>query len=376
MAAADSDARPIGRRPRAGAWLLLAPLVFWLAVFVIAPVAIMVVYSFCKPADGAGVVFSPSTDAYKSILNFALAKALAIAALGATALAGVGLGILHLIGRAWGWLGDWTARRWRLAAVVIFVCTGWGVFRHHVVSRVEAKDPETLTQAQQDERRDLTMFKIFVVSIDYAVWSTLICVVVGYPVAFFMGRAPERWRNLLMLLVMVPFWTSFLIRTYAWVGILNTQGTLNDILLYFRVITQPLDLLPSTTAVMIGLVYTYLPFMILPIYTSCERLDQSMIEASFDLGANPFRAFFTVILPLTWPGVMAGVVITFVPAIGMFAVNDILGGRREQLIGNVIVNQFVGQGRNWPLGAALGMVLMGMFVVAYYFSTRKQGAIV
>jgi len=370
------DSKPIGRRPRAGAWLLLAPLILWLLVFVIAPVAIMVVYSFCQPKQPAGVEYSPSVDAYRSILNWPLFKALLIAGAGGAIGAASIVGVLVAIGRAWPWLGDWIVRHWRRVATVLFVCISWGVFRHHVISRVEVNDPASLTQAQQDEREKLTMFKIFVVSIDYAVWSTLICVVIGYPVAYFMGRAPESWRNILMLLIMVPFWTSFLIRTYAWVGILNNQGTLNDLLLWLNVISKPLDLWPSSMAIMIGLVYTYLPFMILPIYTSCERLDQSMIEASFDLGANPFRSFWTVILPLTWPGVVAGVVITFVPAIGMFAVNDILGGKKEQLIGNVIVNQFVGQGRNWPLGAALGMVLMGMFVVTYYLSTRKQGSIV
>lgn len=377
VATVVTDSPTPGRTPRAGAWLLIAPLIVWLIVFVIAPIAIMMVISFCQKKEGSvGVIWSFDTSAYAQVINLELFKALAWAAfwggLGAALVCGAILGA----GRVWPIVADWFARRWRVVVVVLVVVIGWGAFRQYVISRVEGRSPDQLTAAQELVQQRLSMLKIFIVSIDYAAWSTIICVIVGYPVAYYMGRASPGMRNLLLLLIMVPFWTSFLIRTYAWVTILNTQGVLNDFLLWANIVSQPLDLMPSGTAVMIGLVYTYLPFMILPIYTSCERLDQSLIDASFDLGANPFRSFWTVILPLTRPGVVAGIIITFVPAIGMFAVNDILGGRREQLIGNVISNQLVGQGRNWPLGAALGMVLMMMFVVTYYMAARKRGTVV
>lgn len=360
----SADDQSHGRRPGAAAWLLLGPLLLWLGVFVVAPIAIMAVYSFGRPVQPAGVRFvDPATGAldlsvegYRQIFNLTLLQVLGWSGLGALAGAAVLQGAAFAAGLAWRPLRDWVLRHWFAVFAVSFVAVGWGVARRVVDAVPRAGD-----------------IKVFVVSIDYAVWSTLICVLIGYPVAYFMGRASPRWRNVLLIAVMVPFWTSFLIRTYAWLTILKSEGVLNKFLLWARVISEPLDLLYTPTAVMIGLVYTYLPFMILPIYTSCEKLDQSLIDASFDLGAGPFRTFWTVILPLTMPGVIAGVVITFVPAIGMFAVNDILGGRREPLIGNVITTQIVGQGRNLPYGAALGLVLMLSFVVIYSLAGRRRG---
>jgi len=172
---------------------------------------------------------------------------------------------------------------------------------------------------------------------------------------------------------MVPFWTSFLIRTYAWITILKEEGLLNGALQALRLTTAPLDLLYTPFAVVIGLVYAYLPFMILPIYGSVEKLDGAVIEAAHDLGAGPLRVFSSVIIPLTWPGIAAGTVLVFVPAIGMFAVTDLLGGARVPLIGNVIQNQFM-QARDWPFGAALGMVFMALFAVTYGWLQRKGGA--
>ncbi len=215
------------------------------------------------------------------------------------------------------------------------------------------------------------MLRIFMVSVNYAAFATAICVMMGYPVAYFIGKAPDRWRNLLLMLVMIPFWTSFLVRTYAWVTILRNEGVLNSLLINLGLITEPFNLYPSQTAVMIGLVYTYLPFMILPIYTSIERLDNALVEAAFDLGASPLRAFHGVIFPLTKPGVVAGILLVFVPAVGMFAVNDILGGRQEMLIGNVIERQFTAA-RDKPFGSALGMVLLVLFIITYYVMNRRR----
>lgn len=211
---------------------------------------------------------------------------------------------------------------------------------------------------------DPVYLRIFGRSIGYAALTTVICIVVGFPVAYCIGRASETWRQRLLLLVMVPFWTSFLIRTYAWITILKEEGLLNGALSALSLVHAPLDLLYTPSAVVIGLVYAYLPFMILPIYGSVEKLDGALIEAAHDLGAGPLRVFTSVIIPLTLPGIAAGTLLVFVPAIGMFAVTDLLGGAQVPLIGNVIQNQFM-QARDWPFGAALGMVFMLLFAVSY-----------
>ena len=211
-------------------------------------------------------------------------------------------------------------------------------------------------------------------SVEYAGLTTLICLVVGYPVAFVVGRASERRRPLLLTLVMIPFWTSFLIRTYAWVTILKSEGLLNSLLLQLAWITEPIEMMYTPFAVILGLVYTFVPFMILPIYGSVEKLDGSLIEAALDLGAGPWRAFWQVILPLTRPGVSAGILLVFVPALGLYAVNDILGGGRVDMIGNVIENQFKGTARNWPFGAALGTALLATFALTFWLTRRPNRA--
>lgn len=209
-------------------------------------------------------------------------------------------------------------------------------------------------------------------SVEYAGLTTLICVLVGYPVAFVVGRADERRRPMLLTLVMIPFWTSFLIRTYAWVTILKSRGLLNSVLMQLDWIGEPIEMMYTPFAVIIGLVYTFLPFMILPIYGSVEKLDPSLIEAALDLGAGPWRTFRRVILPLTMPGVSAGILLCFVPALGLYAVNDILGGGRVDMIGNVIENQFKGTARNWPFGAALGTALLAAFALAFWLTRRPD----
>ena len=219
-----------------------------------------------------------------------------------------------------------------------------------------------------------TYFTVFIRSVVYAGLTTVICLVVGYPVAWFIGRAPEGRRNLLLTLVMIPFWTSFLIRTYAWITILSTNGLLNGFLQYTNLITEPFEMLYTPGAVVLGLVYSYLPFLILPVYGSVEKLDNSLVEAAFDLGAGPVRAFQKVILPLTRPGIVAGVLLVFIPAIGMFAITQLMGGGTDPTIGEVIQNQFM-QARDWPFGAALGMTLVVMFALAFWFTSRRQGAV-
>jgi spermidine/putrescine transport system permease protein len=219
---------------------------------------------------------------------------------------------------------------------------------------------------------DPVYLQIVVRSILYAALTTMLCLAMGYPVAYLIGRSSERWRNLLLMAVMIPFWTSFLIRTYAWVTILKSEGLLNSLLVQLRLIAEPLEMLYTPGAVVLGLVYTFLPFMILPIYSSVEKLDGALIEAALDLGAGPLRAFSRVIVPLTSPGIAAGILLVFVPSLGIYAVNDILGGGRVDMIGNIIENQFKGNARNWPFGAALGTTLLVSFALIYWLVNRRQ----
>lgn len=208
-------------------------------------------------------------------------------------------------------------------------------------------------------------------SVIYAALTTGVCLLLGYPVAWFIGRAPERRRNLLLTLVMIPFWTSFLVRTYAWITILSTEGLLNSFLQYTHLISEPFEMLYTPGAVVLGLIYNYLPFLILPVYGSVEKLDNSLIEASFDLGAGPLRTFQRVILPLTWPGIVAGILLVFIPAIGMFGITQLMGGGIQPTIGEVIQNQFL-QARDAPFGAALGMTLVVLFIATFWLTARRQ----
>ncbi|HSN96980.1 MAG TPA: ABC transporter permease, partial [Candidatus Nanopelagicales bacterium] len=213
----------------------------------------------------------------------------------------------------------------------------------------------------------------FTTSLTMAFAGTIGCLLVGLPLAYFIATRARKRKGMLILLLVIPFWTSFLIRTYAWMSILKAEGPLNAMLVYADIVAAPLDILYTPTAVIIGLVYSYLPFMILPIYGSVEKLDNALIEAAFDLGAGPVSAFSHVIVPLTRPGIMAGILLVFIPAIGMFAITDLMGGARVPMIGNVIQNQF-GQARDWPFGAALGMTLLLLFAACFALSMRKGDA--
>jgi spermidine/putrescine transport system permease protein len=271
-----------GRKPAHGlAWSMLAPLLAWLALFIVAPTAILFVYSFCQRDALGRVVY------------------------------------------------DFTWENYLRIADPVYL----GVFGR---------------------------------SLAYAGLTTLACLLVAYPVAYYIARAPVRRRSTLLLLVMIPFWISFLLRTYAWISLLKAEGLASALLQWSHVITGPLEILYTPAAVLVGLVYTYLPFMILPIFTSAEKIDQALVEASLDLGAGPWRTLVHVVLPLTKPGIFAGILLVFVPSIGMFAVNDLMGGGRVDMIGNIIQNQF-GQARDWPFGAALGMTFLGLFVLAFWF---------
>jgi ABC-type spermidine/putrescine transport system permease subunit I len=206
---------------------------------------------------------------------------------------------------------------------------------------------------------------IFERSLEIALYTTLFCLVLGYPIAFYIStRKNTAWRQVLLFLVVLPFWTNFLIRTYAWRVLLAQQGIMNQLLMDLGVITEPLTILFTRDAVILGLVYGYLPFMILPIYASLARFNFHLVEAGHDLGGNDWEIFRRVILPLTLPGVIAGAILVFIPAIGSYVTPDMLGGVQGRMIGNLIERNFRGTG-HWPRGAAASMVMMGMVTMGF-----------
>ncbi len=206
-------------------------------------------------------------------------------------------------------------------------------------------------------------------------WSfvcTVLCLVIGYPVAYVVARA-GRWRQWLLFLVVLPFWTSFLVRMFAMIFLLRDSGFINGVLLRVGLIHEPVALLYTPFAVMLGLVYGFLPLMILPIYASLEKLDVALLEAAEVLGATPWARFTRVIFPLSLPGVVAGSLLTFIPALGSFVTSDLLGGAKQVMIGNLIQNQFT-VARNWPFGSAAAFVLMGVVLVAVVGYLRRRDA--
>ena len=214
--------------------------------------------------------------------------------------------------------------------------------------------------------------KIFIYSLEVGVATTVFCILIGYPLAYYIARAPARQRSFLLFLILVPFWTNFIIRIYAWIMILRAGGLLDGFLQWAHITQRSLNLLYTPTAVLIGMVYEFLPFMVLPLYTSLEKIENSVLEAAADLGAPPWRAFLRVTLPLSIPGMIAGTILVFIPAMGMFVIPDLMGGAKTILIGNVIRNQFL-TARDWPFGAASSMILMALTMVFTLYYTRKAG---
>jgi spermidine/putrescine transport system permease protein len=206
-------------------------------------------------------------------------------------------------------------------------------------------------------------------SLRLAFFSTAISVLLGYPFGYFMARLPKKWKSRCMLLLIIPFWTSGLMRLYGWIIIFRANGVLDTILFRLGWISEPLKLLYTFPAVTVGMVYVLLPFMIYPVFASSEKLDRSVVEAARDLGASPLRVFLTVILPLTAPGLYSGIVLTFIPSMGLYFIADILGGNKIVLVGNLIQEQFM-RTHDWPFGAALSVVLM-LLTTLFLFSYRR-----
>jgi spermidine/putrescine transport system permease protein len=206
-----------------------------------------------------------------------------------------------------------------------------------------------------------------------AALTTILCLVVGYPMAWAIAAA-GRWKHALLFLVVLPFWTSFLVRTYAIMFLLRDTGLVNSVLMTAGMIDRPLTLLYTPGAVLAGLVYGYLPFMVLPVYASLEKLDPALLEAAESLGARPFARFVRVILPLSLPGVVAGSLLVFIPSLGAFLTPDLLGGAKQVMIGNLIQQQF-GAARDWPFGSAASFILMALVLAVVYMFLRRGAAL-
>jgi len=209
---------------------------------------------------------------------------------------------------------------------------------------------------------DSLYFRAYLNAIKFAGFSTLFCLLLGYPMAYGIVRAPAAWRGFLLLMVILPFWTSFLIRVYAWIGLLKGNGLINNLLLSLGLVHEPLTLLNNAFAIYLGITYSYLPFMVLPLYAALERLDPALLEAAADLGCRPWQAFARVTLPLSLPGIAAGSLLVFIPAVGEFVIPDLLGGPDTLMIGKVLWDEFF-TNRDWPVASAVAIAMLLLLLV-------------
>jgi putrescine transport system permease protein len=212
----------------------------------------------------------------------------------------------------------------------------------------------------------------FLYSLKVAAVSTMFCLLIGYPMAYAIARATAAWKNLLLMLIVLPFWTSFLLRVYAWIGLLKNNGVINNVLLALGVIHTPLTLMQTDFAVFVGIVYSYLPFMILPLYANLEKHDQTLLEAAADLGARPWRAFMRVTLPLSAPGILAGSLLVFIPAVGEYVIPSLLGRTDQLMIGRVLSDEFFAN-RDWPVASGVAILMLILLVVPIVLFQRVQG---
>jgi spermidine/putrescine transport system permease protein len=287
-----------GRRAAAVRWALLAPAVLFVTAFEVAPITIILVYSFLMPGYYGGVEWDFTLDNYIGFL-----------------------------------------------------------FTRDLFDETLVFDPAYLA--------------IFARSALQAAFATFASLLLGFPTAYFIATRAPRWRNLLAFLITIPFWTNLLIRTYAMLLLLRDDGLINSFLLAAGIVERPVQMVYTDFAIAVGLVYTYLPFMVLPIYASIERLDFRLVEAGFDLYANRFQVLRRIIIPLAKPGIIAGSLLVFIPSLGAYITAVLLGGGNKLMIGNLIANQF-GESRNWPQGSALTMILLACVIVALLIYVRQM----
>ncbi len=318
-------------------FLLILPSNAWMIALLIIPLALSVVTSFGRRDSDGNVIYTFTLDNYTRLAGM---------------VAEPGCGLL-------GWAGD--AGRWLILPNVNTVL-GW----------LNLPGWEFAPGLCFDDLYATILAR----SLTLAFQSTVLVILLAYPLSYFVARASPKARNTLLFLILVPLWTNFVIRIYAWIMILRGQGVLNSVIGWIVGLLgghyAPLDLYPSEGAVLVGLVYEFLPFMILPIYTSLEKIDPSLYEAAADLGASAIRTFLRVTLPLSMPGVVAGTILVFIPVMGSFVVSDILGGRQVILVGNLIQNQFL-SARNPAFGSASSIILMALTLIVTLIYVRRFG---
>lgn len=219
---------------------------------------------------------------------------------------------------------------------------------------------------------DSLYLRAFANSLQVAAVSTLVALLIGYPLAYAIARAAPRWRGILLMLVILPFWTSFLLRVYAWIGLLKNNGLVNNLLLWLGLIDQPIVMLQTEFATYLGIVYCYLPFMVMPLYANLEKMDLALLEAAEDLGCRPLRAFLEITLPLSLPGIVAGCMLVFIPAVGEYVIPALLGPSDSLMIGKVLWTEFFNN-RDWPVASAVAIVLLLLLVAPIMYFQRVQG---
>lgn len=258
--------------------------------------------------------------------------------------------------------------------LIIVIITGF--FTRGTYGQVE----HIFTLNNYSRMLDPIYIKVLLVSLLLSFITTLLCLIIGYPFAYFIAKSRRKYRTILLMLIIIPFWTNSLIRTYSWIVLLRTTGVINSYLMMLGLIHEPMQMLYTNGAVLLGLVYTLFPFMVLPLYASIEGLDKSYLEAASDLGASPWKTFLKVTIPLTTPGIVAGCILVFIPTLGLFFIPDLLGGSKIMLISNLIKNQFL-TARDWPFGSAISIIIIGItFILIWvYFklsgNNKKSGVI-
>ena len=259
---------------------------------------------------------------------------------------------------------------WLLAflTVPLMIVIALGFFTRGMYGGIEFK----LTLSNYIRMINPIYIDILLKSLGLSLLSTVLCLGFGYPFAYFLTKAPRKYRTALFLLIIIPFWTNSLVRTYAWITLLRTGGLINSYLLKLHIISAPLTLLYTDGAILLGLVYTLFPFMVLPLYSSIESIDKGYIEAANDLGANKWRAFCKITIPLSIPGIVAGCILVFIPTLGYFFIPDLMGGGRTMYISNIIKNQFL-TARNWPFGSATSIVVIALTIalIGFYLKITK-----
>jgi putrescine transport system permease protein len=258
-----------------------------------------------------------------------------------------------------------------LKVSIAFMAIAMPPYTHLGVDRVLGWEGINFSDTYGRLINDALYIKAYLNSLLVAAVSTVVCLVIGYPFAYGMARCSHSVRNILLMLVILPFWTSFLIRVYAWMGLLKNNGLINDFMIWVGVIDTPINMMNTNFAVYLGIVYSYLPFMILPLYANLEKMDMSLIEAATDLGCRPLKAFFLITVPLSFPGIVAGSMLVFIPAVGEYVIPALLGGPSTLMIGRVLVDEFQAN-RDWPTASAVAIAILLALVIPLMIYQKYQ----